>query len=158
MAREFEEARKFALEGLEKEKEFPLIRQQFYFWLAEVEYRSKNHEKALEILQRGFKETKVPKFLWVQADWQIDAGDLKGAKESLAALSELHYDSRGLEYLRGKIYFAEKSGGRQARPWKFAAPISSTNPRNSCLSNIGWAYATGSCAIPISKLWPTRER
>jgi tetratricopeptide (TPR) repeat protein len=68
----------------------------------------KNREKALEILAKGFRELKSPNLLWQQADWQIDADEIEPAQKSVQQLAAKNFDQRALEYLRGKISFAQK--------------------------------------------------
>ena len=93
-----------------------------YFLLAETEVQSKNTEKCWRFCKGASRRPKSREFLWVQADWQIESGDLKVRRTPSAEAAELRFDNRGLEYLRGKIYSVRTSGGRPARPWKIAAP------------------------------------
>ena len=128
----FEQARKYASQWLEQQKiqeKHAFLRPTMYRYLAEAEYRSKDREKAMDVLKRGFKETNNPLFLWQQADWQIDAAEIDAAQATLQDLaSKRGFDNRALEYLRGRICFAQGKWGEARNAFENARSYYTLDP------------------------------
>ena len=130
---QFDDVRKYAKMGLEKEKDVIPFRAVMYSILAEAEYRTKNREQAMKILTKAYGETKSPQFIWLQADWQLDANDLAGAKDSIEKLAALNYDNRGLEYLRGRIALSQRKWAEASRSLEAARAFFTTRPHQAKL-------------------------
>jgi predicted Zn-dependent protease len=134
-----EKGRRYAQEGLDKEKDLLRFRREMYVYLGDAENRLKNRKKAVEVIQKAFKETNDPFFLWIQADWQIEEKDLEAAKASLKKLEAMQFDARAREYLRGKIAFVQ---GRWADACRaFEASRSYFNNRPDQLRQVEYALS-----------------
>lgn len=100
----FESARQYAEKALDREKDSSAFRERMFLILADVECRTKNFAKALEILQKAFAETSNPQLLWLQADIQCDLGKLDEASALVEKLSAMKFSEGALDYLRGRIF------------------------------------------------------
>ena len=78
-----------------------------YLVLADVECRTKNRKRAVELLQKAFAETSNPQLLWQQAELQCDMNDVDGASAVVEKLAGLKFDEGGLDYLRGRDFSAQ---------------------------------------------------
>jgi tetratricopeptide (TPR) repeat protein len=107
-----EQARKYTEHNLEVHKDSPLI----YTTLAEIMVHSSDKEKAIEILNRGLKETKdAVQILWYKANLLIDLRNLDEAKETLGKLQSTAIDKARLDYLQARISFAQKDWAEAVR-------------------------------------------
>jgi cellulose synthase operon protein C len=123
-----EKGRMYAQQGLDKEKDLQRFRREMYLYLADSENRLKNRKQAVEIIQKAFKETNDPLFLWVHADWQIEEKDIEAAKASLKKLDTMQFDDRGSQYLRAKIAFVQGRWADACRAFEAARSFFNNRP------------------------------
>ena len=96
----YDDARNYAQQGI---KLFPgnVV---LYTTLADVELRSGQREKAVEVLDQGLKATHDdPQLLWAKANLLIDTNKIPEAQKTIADLQATGYPKGLIEYLLARI-------------------------------------------------------
>jgi tetratricopeptide (TPR) repeat protein len=100
-----------------------------YLTLADIFERSRERDKALDVLDQGLKETKnAPQLLWSRVNLLIDAGDLKSASEGLEKLQDAKYPKPLQDYLGARLAFGNKEWADAKRRFEKVRPAMSNSP------------------------------
>lgn len=82
----------------------------FYISGAQVEAGTGDLDKAIDLLQQGLRATdNNPSLLWYAADWMIQAGRVKDAKEIMPLIEKSPLPESRKGYLRGQLEFAQSN-------------------------------------------------
>ena len=85
--------------------------------------RTGDKEKAIEILNRGLKETKnSPQILWFKVNFLIDLRNLDEAREAIKQLETTQYPKFLIDYVDARMAFAQKVWSEAARRFEKLRP------------------------------------
>jgi tetratricopeptide (TPR) repeat protein len=114
-----EDARKYTEHNIDIHKDSPMV----YTTMAEIMARSGEKDKAIEVLNRGLKETKNSFLvLWYKANLLIDSKNLDEARETLEKLRTTELEKARLNYLEARISFAKKDWAEAADRFEKVRP------------------------------------
>ncbi len=139
---DMEKARKYAEQNMDLHKDSPTV----YINLAEILMLSKEQDKnkAIEILDRGLKETNSDaRILWFKANYLVDDRNLDAAKEIIQKLESKQFQKPLIEYLQGRISFAQKDWADAARRFESVRPFLSAYPRYLLQADVSLGYSYG---------------
>jgi len=103
--REFDEARNWATQGIQKHPEEIIL----YSTLSEIELRIGNREKAAAALQQGLKATaRNPQLLWSLANLLIDNNRLADVQKIIDELQQKGFPQAYIDYLTARIDLMER--------------------------------------------------